>query len=81
MAGDIAPRCAFLDFVAVRPSRHGRIAISSSARREVLVNLGHSRDPALFQKRLLLIMSDAAARGIIVSERRVAPLRERVPGL
>jgi DNA-binding LytR/AlgR family response regulator len=52
------------------------------ARREVLVNLGRIREiRPYFKSGLLLIMADAAATEIVVSERRVPPLRERVPGL
>jgi two-component system, LytTR family, response regulator len=52
------------------------------ARREVLVNLGGIREiRPYFKSGLLLIMSDAAATEVIVSERRVPALRERVPGL
>ncbi len=52
------------------------------ARREVLVNLGGIREMRpYFKSGLLLIMGDGAATEIIVSERRVPALRERVPGL
>lgn len=52
------------------------------ARREVLVNLGGIREiRPYFKSGLLLIMGDAAATEIVVSERRVPALRERVPGL
>lgn len=52
------------------------------ARREVLVNLRGIRElRPYFKSGLLLIMADAAATEIIVSERRVPELRERLPGL
>lgn len=52
------------------------------ARREVLVNLGGIREiRPYFKSGLLLIMADGAATEIVVSERRVPALRERVPGL
>ena len=52
------------------------------ARREALVNLGAIREVRpYFKSGLLLIMADQAATEIIVSERRVPALRERVPGL
>ena len=52
------------------------------ARREVLVNLSGIREMRpYFKSGLLLIMGDGAATEIIVSERRVPALRERVPGL
>lgn len=52
------------------------------ARREVLVNLGGIREiRPYFKSGLLLVMADGAATEIVVSERRVPALRERVPGL
>jgi DNA-binding LytR/AlgR family response regulator len=52
------------------------------ARREVLVNLGGIREmKPYFKSGLMLIMADGAATDIIVRERRVPALRERVPGL
>lgn len=52
------------------------------ARREVLVNLGAIREiRPYFKSGLLLVMGDQAATEILVSERRVPALRERVPGL
>lgn len=52
------------------------------ARREVLVNLGAIRElRPYFKSGLLLIMADPAATEILVSERRVPALRDRVPGL
>jgi two-component system, LytTR family, response regulator len=52
------------------------------ARREVLVNLSGIREVRpYFKSGLLLIMSDAAATEIVVSERRVPALREQLPGL
>jgi len=52
------------------------------ARREVLVNLTKIREiKPYFKSSFLLVMTDAANTEIAVSERRVRPLRERLPGL
>lgn len=52
------------------------------ARREVLVNLAAIREiRPYFRSGLLLLMNDTTSTEIIVSERRVPALRERVPGL
>lgn len=52
------------------------------ARREVLVNLEGIREiRPYFKSGLLLVMADASASEVVVSERRVPALRERVPGL
>lgn len=52
------------------------------ARREVLVNLTAIREiRPYFRGSFLLIMSDAASTEIALSERRVRPFRERLPGL
>ncbi len=52
------------------------------ARREVLVNLSRIKEiKPYFKSGLLLVMSDAAATEIAVSERQVHPLRQHLPGL
>ena len=52
------------------------------ARRDVLVNLTRIKEiKPYFKSGFLLIMSDAAATEIIVSERQVHPFRQRLPGL
>jgi two-component system LytT family response regulator len=52
------------------------------ARREVLVNLATVKEiRPYFKSGFLLIMNDAAATGIAVSERQSRPLRLRIPGL
>jgi DNA-binding LytR/AlgR family response regulator len=52
------------------------------ARREVLVNMARIKEiRPYFKSGFLLIMSDAAATEIVVSERQVHPLRQRIPGL
>ena len=52
------------------------------ARREVLVNLTHIKEiRPYFKSGFLLIMSDAAATEIVVSERQARWLRQRIPGL
>lgn len=52
------------------------------ARREVLVNMTKIRTlKPYFKSGFLLIMADAANTEIVVSERQVRPLRERLPGL
>src|SRR5215475_11033712 len=50
------------------------------ARREVLVNIGQIREiKPYFKSGFLLIMADVAGTQIAVSERRVPPLRVRMP--
>jgi len=52
------------------------------ARREVLVNLTRIREiRPYFKSGFLLIMADAAATEIVVSERQARSLRQRIPGL
>jgi two-component system LytT family response regulator len=52
------------------------------ARREILVNLTAIREiRPYFRGSFLLIMSDAASTEIALSERRVRPFRDRLPGL
>lgn len=52
------------------------------ARRDVLVNLTRIREiKPYFKSGFLLIMSDASATEIVVSERQVHPFRQRLPGL
>ena len=52
------------------------------ARREVLVNLGRIREiRPYFKSGFLLIMADAAASEIVVSERQARSFRQRIPGL
>ena len=52
------------------------------ARREVLVNLTRIREiRPYFKSGFLLVMSDAAATEIVVSERQARSLRQRIPGL
>ena len=52
------------------------------ARRDVLVNLTRIKEiKPYFKSGFLLIMSDATATEIIVSERQVHPFRQRLPGL
>jgi DNA-binding LytR/AlgR family response regulator len=52
------------------------------ARRDVLVNLTRIKEiKPYFKSGFLLIMSDAAATEIVVSERQVHPFRQRLPGL
>jgi len=52
------------------------------ARREVLVNLYRIKEiRPYFKSGFLLIMSDAAATEIVVSERQARSLRQRIPGL
>jgi DNA-binding LytR/AlgR family response regulator len=52
------------------------------ARRDVLVNLTRIKEiKPYFKSGFLLIMSDARATEIVVSERQVHPFRQRLPGL
>ncbi|SPE32976.1 Response regulator receiver protein [Candidatus Sulfopaludibacter sp. SbA6] len=52
------------------------------ARREVLVNLNRIKEiRPYFKSGFLLIMPDAAATEIVVSERQARALRQRIPGL
>ena len=52
------------------------------ARREVLVNLTRIREiRPYFKSGFLLVMPDAAATEIVVSERQARSLRQRIPGL
>jgi len=52
------------------------------ARREVLVNMGKIKEiRPYFKSGFLLIMADAPATEIAVSERQVHPFRRRIPGL
>jgi DNA-binding LytR/AlgR family response regulator len=52
------------------------------ARREVLVNMARIKEiRPYFKSGFLLVMSDAAATEIAVSERQVPQLRQRIPGL
>ena len=52
------------------------------ARREVLVNLTRIREiRPYFKSGFLLVMPDAAATEIVVSERQARSLRKRIPGL
>jgi two-component system, LytTR family, response regulator len=52
------------------------------ARRDVLVNLARIKEiKPYFKSGFLLIMSDAAATEIVISERQVHPFRQRLPGL
>jgi len=52
------------------------------ARREVLVNLNRIKEiRPYFKSGFLLVMSDAAATEIVVSERQARSLRQRIPGL
>jgi two-component system, LytTR family, response regulator len=52
------------------------------ARREVLVNLQRIKEiRPYFKSGFLLVMSDAGATEIAVSERQARPLRQRIPGL
>ncbi|HTS30771.1 MAG TPA: LytTR family DNA-binding domain-containing protein [Bryobacteraceae bacterium] len=52
------------------------------ARREVLVNLTRIKEiKPYFKSGFLLVMSDAAATEIVVSERQVRTMRLRIPGL
>jgi DNA-binding LytR/AlgR family response regulator len=52
------------------------------ARRETLVNMTKIKEiKPYFKSSFLLIMSDARATQIVVSERQARPLRQRLPGL
>ena len=52
------------------------------ARREVLVNLSRIREiRPYFKSGFLLVMADASATEIVVSERQARSLRQRIPGL
>lgn len=52
------------------------------ARREVLVNLNRIKEiRPYFKSGFLLLMPDAAATEIVVSERQARSLRQRIPGL
>ena len=52
------------------------------ARRDVLVNLARIKEiRPYFKSGFLLVMSDAAATEIAISERQVHPFRQRLPGL
>ncbi|HLK50853.1 MAG TPA: LytTR family DNA-binding domain-containing protein [Bryobacteraceae bacterium] len=52
------------------------------ARRDALVNLGRIKEiKPYFKSGFLLVMADAAATEIVVSERQVPPFRQRLPGL
>lgn len=52
------------------------------ARREILVNLTRIREiRPYFKSGFLLVMPDAAATEIVVSERQARTLRQRIPGL
>jgi two-component system, LytTR family, response regulator len=52
------------------------------ARREVLVNMTQIKEiKPYFKSGFLLVMADSAATEFVVSERRVHPLRQRLPGL
>jgi two-component system, LytTR family, response regulator len=52
------------------------------ARREVLVNLSKIREiKPYFKSGFLLVMADSSRTEIVVSERQVHPLRQRLPGL
>jgi DNA-binding LytR/AlgR family response regulator len=52
------------------------------ARRDVLVNLTRIKEiRPYFKSGFLLIMADPGATEIVVSERQVPPLRQRLPGL
>src|SRR5262245_27603671 len=52
------------------------------ARREVLVNMTQIKEiKPYFKSGFLLVMADPAATEFVVSERRVHPLRQRLPGL
>ena len=52
------------------------------ARREVLVNLSRIKEiRPYFKSGFLLVMADAAATEIVVSERQARALRQRIPGL
>jgi DNA-binding LytR/AlgR family response regulator len=52
------------------------------ARREVLVNLTRIKEiRPYFKSGYLMIMGDAAATEIIVSERQARLLRQRIPGM
>jgi len=52
------------------------------ARREVLVNLTRIREiRPYFKSGFLLVMADAAATELVVSERQARTLRQRIPGL
>jgi two-component system, LytTR family, response regulator len=52
------------------------------ARREVLVNVSRIKEiKPYFKSGFRLVMADASATEIIVSERQARPLRERLPGL
>ncbi len=52
------------------------------ARREVLVNLNRIKEiRPYFKSGFLLVMADAAATEIVVSERQARSLRQRIPGL
>jgi len=52
------------------------------ARREVLVNMTQIKEiKPYFKSGFLLVMADSAATEFVVSERRVHPLRLRLPGL
>ena len=57
-------------------------AVFFRARREVLVNLTRIREiRPYFKSGFLLVMADAAATEIVVSERQARSLRQRIPGL
>jgi DNA-binding LytR/AlgR family response regulator len=52
------------------------------ARREALVNVGKIKEiRPYFKSGFLLIMADAAATELVVSERQVPAFRRRIPGL
>ena len=52
------------------------------ARREVLVNLNKIKEIQPYIKSgFLLVMADAAATQIVVSERQARSFRQRIPGL
>ena len=52
------------------------------ARRDALVNVARIKEiKAYFKSGFQLIMADAAATEIVVSERQARPLRQRLPGL
>jgi two-component system, LytTR family, response regulator len=52
------------------------------ARREVLVNLTHIKEiRPYFKSGFLLVMADAAATEIVISERQAKSFRQRIPGL
>jgi len=52
------------------------------ARREVLVNMARIKEiRPYFKSGFLLVMSNAAATEIVVSERQAPQFRQRIPGL